>query len=83
MHADETSWGLNSLWAFLSEKARLLVFGCRKDGETLAQLLPKDSFVGILMREDAAVYQGFPPVFFRVSSVYDRLDGGLSLCSEL
>ncbi len=59
VHADETSWSLNSVWAFLSEKARVLVFGCRKDGETLAQLLPKDSFVGILVSDDAAVYQGF------------------------
>lgn len=59
VEADETSWGLNSVWAFLSEKARVLVFGCRKDGETLAQLLPKDGFVGILVSDDAAVYQGF------------------------
>ena len=47
VHADETSWSLNSVWAFLSEKARVLVFGCRKDGETLAQILPKDSFAEI------------------------------------
>lgn len=59
VHADETSWSLNSVWAFLSEKARVLVFGCRKDGDTLAQLLPKDSFAGILVSDDAAVYQGF------------------------
>ena len=26
VHADETSWSLNSVWAFLSEKARVLVF---------------------------------------------------------
>ena len=59
VHADETSWSLNSVWAFLSEKARVLVFGCRKDGDTLAQLLPKDSFAGTLVSDDAAVYQGF------------------------
>ncbi|MEZ6126785.1 MAG: transposase, partial [Planctomycetaceae bacterium] len=59
VHADETSWSLNSVWAFLSEKARVLVFGCRKDGDTLAHLLPKDSFAGILLSDDAAVYQGF------------------------
>jgi len=27
VHADETSWSLNSVWAFLSEKARVLIFG--------------------------------------------------------
>ncbi|MEZ6121779.1 MAG: transposase [Planctomycetaceae bacterium] len=59
VHADETSWSLNSVWAFLSEKARVLVFGCRKDGDTLAHLFPKDSFAGILLSDDAAVYQGF------------------------
>ncbi len=59
VHADETSWSLNSVWAFLSEKARVFVFGCRKDAHTLAQILPKESFVGILVTDDAAVYQGF------------------------
>jgi transposase len=44
VHADETSWSLNSVWAFLSEKARVLIFGCRKDANTLAQILPKESF---------------------------------------
>ncbi|MEJ7595770.1 MAG: hypothetical protein WKF77_30025 [Planctomycetaceae bacterium] len=28
VHADEISWNLNSVRAFLSEKARVLVFGC-------------------------------------------------------
>ncbi len=59
VHADETSWSLNSVWAFLSEKARVLIFGCRKDANTLAQILPKESFAGILVSDDAAVYQGF------------------------
>lgn len=59
VHADETSWSLNSVWAFLSEKARVFVFGCRKDANTLAQILPKESFAGILITDDAAVYQGF------------------------
>jgi hypothetical protein len=59
VHADETSWSLNSVWAFLSEKARVIVFGCRKDANTLAQILPKESFIGILVSDDAAVYQGF------------------------
>ena len=68
VHADETSWRLNSVWAFLSEKARVLVFGCRKDGETLAQLLPKDSFAGILVSDDAALYA----YFFYIMSITSK-----------
>lgn len=37
VHVDETSWSLNSVWAFPSEKARVLICGCRKDANTLAQ----------------------------------------------
>ena len=43
VHADETSWSINSVWAFLSEQARVLVFGCRKDANTLSQLFSKDA----------------------------------------
>ena len=59
VYADETSWSLNSVWAFLSEKARLTIFGCRKDGQTLAVLLKKETFQGTVVSDDAAVYQGF------------------------
>jgi transposase len=59
VYADETSWSINSVWAFLSEKARLTVFGCHKDGQTLDVLLKKAEFQGILVSDDAAVYQGF------------------------
>lgn len=59
VYADETSWSINSVWAFLSEKARVTVFGCHKDGETLNVLLRKENFQGILVSDDAAVYQGF------------------------
>lgn len=59
VYADETSWSINSVWAFLSEHSRITVFGCRKDGETLAVLLKKEEFTGILVSDDAAVYQGF------------------------
>jgi transposase len=59
VYADETSWSINSVWAFLSEKARVMIYGCRKDGETLAVLLKKGEFQGILVSDDAAVYQGF------------------------
>ncbi len=59
VYADETSWSIHSVWAFLSEKARLTIFGCHKDGETLAVLLKKETFAGILVSDDAAVYEGF------------------------
>jgi hypothetical protein len=59
VYADETSWSINSVWAFLSKNSRITVFGCRKDGETLAVLLKKEEFKGILVSDDAAVYQGF------------------------
>jgi len=59
VNTDETSWSINSVWAFLSEKVRILVFGCRKDGATLATLLDKKTFQGVLTSDDAAVYRGF------------------------
>jgi len=59
VHADETSWSINSVWAMLSEKVRILVFGCHKDAATLEALLPKDSFDGVLVSDDAAVYRNF------------------------
>jgi transposase len=59
VHADETSWSLNSVWAFLSEKARLLLFGVHKDAATLAALLDPATFAGILISDDAAVYALF------------------------
>jgi transposase len=43
----------------LSERARVTVFGCHKDAETLAVLLNKETFEGVLVSDDAAVYQGF------------------------
>ena len=59
VHTDETGWSINSVWAFLSEQARLIVFGVRKDGATLATLLPKNLFGGVLVSDDAAVYRDF------------------------
>jgi len=58
VHADETNWSINSVWAFLSEQARVLVLGCRKDADTLTEILREDSFAGVLVSDDAAVYQG-------------------------
>src|ERR1700683_5323156 len=59
VHADETSWSINSVWALLSEKARLLLFGVHKDGATLAALLDPATFAGLLISDDAAVYAQF------------------------
>jgi transposase len=52
VHADETSWSINSVWAFLSEKARVTVFGCHKDGQTLDVLLKKGEFEGNLVSDE-------------------------------
>jgi transposase len=59
VHADETRWSLNSVWAFLSEKARVLLFGVPKDAATLQAILDPASFAGILISDDAAVYAHF------------------------
>src|SRR5437763_8069494 len=59
VHTDETSWSLNSVWAFLSEKARVLLFGVHKDAQTLKEVLDPDSFAGIVISDDAAVYGHF------------------------
>ena len=59
VHADETSWSLNSVWAFLSEKVRVLFFGVHKDAETLQQILDPATFAGIVVSDDAAVYANF------------------------
>jgi transposase len=59
VHADETSWSLNSVWALLGEKARVLLFGVHKDAETLKKLLDPETFAGIVISDDAAVYGHF------------------------
>jgi transposase len=59
VHADETSWSINSVWAFLSEKARVVLFGVHKDGDTLAQILDPFTFAGLVISDDAAVYANF------------------------
>jgi hypothetical protein len=59
VHADETSWSIHSVWAFLSEKARLLFYGVHKDAETLEQILDPATFAGLLISDDAAVYANF------------------------
>jgi transposase len=59
VHTDETSWSINSVWAFLSEKARVLFFGVHKDGETLKEILDPQTFAGLVISDDAAVYANF------------------------
>lgn len=59
VHTDETSWSINSVWAFLSEKARLLFFGVPKDAQTLQQILDPQTFAGLVISDDAAVYANF------------------------
>ena len=62
VYMDETGWKVGStgcsLWAFASQWQRLFLFGCRKDDDTLDQILPPDVFDGIGVSDDAAVYRG-------------------------
>lgn len=62
VYLDETGWKIGdqgcSLWAFASQCQRLFLFGCRKDDDTLDQILPPDVFDGVGVSDDAAVYRG-------------------------
>jgi hypothetical protein len=61
VYADETSWRVGrlntSLWSFLSEQWCVMLFGCSKDRQTLESILPPEAFDGVLVSDDAAVYQ--------------------------
>jgi len=59
IHADETSWSINSLWAFISEQVRLLIYGVHKDADTLAKIVDRETFSGTMVSDNAAVYQNF------------------------
>lgn len=59
VQTDETSWSINSVWAFLSEKVRVILFGVHKDAATLSELLNPATFAGIVISDDAAVYANF------------------------
>jgi transposase len=59
VHADETGWSINSVWVFLSEKARLLFYGVPKDADTLKEILNPQTFTGTVFSDDAAVYAHF------------------------
>jgi transposase len=61
VYMDETGWQIGtencSLWAFASRLQCVFVFGCRKDAETLDEILPADLFDGVGVTDDAAVYR--------------------------
>jgi transposase len=59
VHADETSWSIKSVWTFLSENARVTLFGVNKDAKTLAQLIDPETFGGTVISDNAAVYANF------------------------
>jgi hypothetical protein len=59
VQTDETGWSLRSVWAFLSEKVRVLFFGVHKDAETLRQILDPAVFTGLVISDDAAIYANF------------------------
>jgi hypothetical protein len=59
VHTDETSWSINSVWAFLSEQSRVVLFGVNKDAATLEKVLDPKTFAGLVISDDAAVYANF------------------------
>jgi cell division protein FtsB len=59
VYCDETGWSINSVWAFLTDTLTVMFYGVHKDGKTLAQILDKATFAGVLVSDDAAIYQGF------------------------
>lgn len=59
VHADETSWSINSVWAFLGEQARVVLFGVHKDFATLNQILDPAKFQGLVVSDNASVYGSF------------------------
>lgn len=60
VYLDETGWKVGqencSLWAFISQRERVFLFGCRKDAATLDTLLPPDVFGGVGVSDHAATY---------------------------
>jgi transposase len=59
VYCDETGWSINSVWTFLTSEITLMFYGVHKDAATLQQILDKEVFQGVLVSDDAAVYQGF------------------------
>jgi len=59
VYCDETGWSINSVWTFLTDTLTVMFYGVHKDGKTLSQILDKATFAGVLVSDDAAIYQGF------------------------
>ena len=59
LHADETSWSIHSVWAFITETTRILLHGVHKDASTLEVIVNPAVFGGLVVSDDAAVYSTF------------------------
>ncbi len=59
VHCDETSWSINSVWAFLTEQIAVVFHGVHKDETTLQEIIDKTVFDGVLVSDNAAIYRGF------------------------
>jgi len=59
VYCDETGWSINSVWAFLTDTLTVMFYGVHKDGQTLREILDKATLGGVLVSDDAAIYQGF------------------------
>jgi hypothetical protein len=59
VNTDETSWSIHSVWAFLSEQSRVVLYGVHKDAETLQKILDPAVFSGLVLSDNAAVYAQF------------------------
>ena len=59
VHADETRWSLNSVWALLSEKAWCCCSACTRMLLLLEKILDPATFEGIVISDHAAVYGQF------------------------
>jgi len=59
VYCDETGWSINSVWAFLTDTLTVMFYGVHKDGQTLQEILDKGTFDGVLVSDDAAIYQNF------------------------
>lgn len=59
LHADETSWSIHSVWAFITESARVLLHGVHKDASTLEAIVNPTLFGGVAISDHASVYGRF------------------------
>jgi hypothetical protein len=59
VNTDETRWSIHSVWAFLSEHSRVVLYGVHKDAETLKKILDPATFSGLVISDDAAIYANF------------------------